>query len=123
MTKIDELTRDAVRNHKAFKCRKTCITNPPGYSILRYDGTVILEYFPHLNEGPLIQVCVPNVKNRTAILNRINAVLSDYDMYLTSATLSLLEYDELVNVFRGMGCLTYDKEYTINLRTKELTCD
>lgn len=120
MTKIDGLTRDAVLNLKHFKSRNTLVTAPPGYAILKYNDVVILEYFPHLNEGAIVQIRVPNVKNRGAILNRINAVLDNFDMRVTPALLGVWYFSSQKDYV--LGCLKFDKEYTINLKTKELKC-
>lgn len=123
MIKIDELTRQAVKNLKDFKSGKTCVIAYPGYSVLFYNGHTILEYFPYSNE-PCVKLCVPNARNRIAILNRINAVLDDFDMWITRATLTVWQLKHSLNspipYKKDLGSLKLGKLHFINLKTKEL---
>lgn len=115
MTKIDELTRNAVLACKAFHSNKTTVIRYPGYCAMRYKGDLILEYYPWASR---ILVYVPNVRNRTAILNRINAVLSDFDIHVTGASLTVWL---LTHGGKELGRLKFDTWHMINLKTKELT--
>lgn len=115
MTKIDEMTRNAVLACKDFHSNKTTVIRYPGYCVMRYNGDLILEYYPWASR---ILVYVPNVRNRTAILNRINAVLDNFDMCVTGASLTVWS---LMRGCEELGRLRLDNWHTINLKTKELT--